>query len=359
MSSGFDDVADMSASRRAVLGGLAAFGAGVTLDLGTAPALAAAPKSRRIDVHRHTFPPAYVAARRADRSLTPALADGMDPVRLLQDMDRGGVSMSILSASSASKQSFGDVQAMRSFARAQNEYLAKLRSDHPTRFGMFAATSLPDVEGSLKEIDYAFDVLKADGVALITNYGDKWLGDPAFAPVFDELNRRKAVIYTHPASADCCTGLLRGSGVDDSNIEYGTDTTRAIANVIFGGTSARCPNVKIIWSHAGGTMPFLIERFIKLARTPKFADKFPNGFLPEAQRFYYDTAQTANGLGAPMLALKKVIPVSHIVFGTDFPWRTAAETVKGLHDNRVFTSHELQAIDSTNVMSLLPHLAKV
>ncbi len=341
-----------TASRRSLLGGMAALGAIAAMPAGAA--LAAAAKPRRIDVHRHTFSPPYVAARRASRSLTPQLADGMDPARSLEDMDQGGVSLSIMSAPSAPKESFADPQAMRRFAREQNEWLARVRADHPTRFGFFAVTALPDVEGSLREIEYAFDTLKADGVGLVTNYGDKWLGDPAFAPVFDELNRRKAVIYTHPTSANCCTGLLNASGVDDANIEYGTDTTRALANVVFGGTAARCPDIRMIWSHAGGTMPFLVERFVKLAQTPKFAAKFPQGFLPDARKFYYDTAQTSNGLGAPMAALKKVVPMSHILFGTDYPWRTTAETVKGLKDNRIFSAGELKAIDVDNMLALLP-----
>jgi predicted TIM-barrel fold metal-dependent hydrolase len=351
--------ARLQPSRRELFGGLAAIGAAAAAPWIPVTAQAAGAKPRRIDVHRHTFSPPYVAARRSDHSLTPALADGMDPARTLEDMDEGGVTLAILSVPSAPKKSFGDAPAMRAWAREQNDYLAKVSADHPDRFGVFAATALPDVEGSLKEIEYAFDVLKADGIGLVTNYGDKWLGDPAFAPVFDELNRRKAVVYTHPSSANCCAGLLAGAGVDDANIEYGTDTTRALANVVFGGTAARCPDLRIIWSHAGGTMPFLIERFVKLAQTPKFAAKFPQGFVPEAQKFFYDTAQTSQGLGAPMLALRRVVPVSHILFGTDFPWRSAAETVKGLKDNRVFSKKELQAIDAANILSLVPHIARV
>jgi len=348
----------LSPSRRGLLAGLAATGAALALARSVARAQPAASKPHRIDVHRHTFAPAYVAARRADKSLSPELADGMDPTRTIEDMDKGGVALSILSAPSAPKKSFGDAAAMRAWAREQNEYLAKLRTEHPTRFGFFAATALPDVEGALKEIAYALDMLKADGIGLVTNYGDKWLGDPAFAPVFDELNRRKALIYTHPTSANCCGGLLNASGVGDADIEYGTDTTRALANIVFGGTAARCPDLRIIWSHAGGTMPFLVERFMKLAKSPKFAAKFPQGFVSEARKFYYDTAQTSQGLGAPMLALKKIVPVSHILFGTDFPWRSAAETAAGLRDNHAFNDKELRAIDG-NALSLLPRLAKV
>ena len=117
---------------------------------------------------------------------------------------------------------------------------------------MFVNLPLPDVEGSLREIEYGLDTLKADGVAMYTSYGDKWLGDRAFDPVFDELNRRGAVVYTHPKSANCCKNVL--ANIPDSEIEYGTDTTRAITQLVFGGTTRRCPNIRFIFSHAGGAV---------------------------------------------------------------------------------------------------------
>src|SRR5579863_9781626 len=156
-------------SRRALLASIAA--------LGTCGATAREPEAaikppHRIDVHRHTYSPPYVAARRADHSLLPEIADGMDPARTLEDMDKAGVTMSVMSVPTAPKNSFGDAQAMRAWSREQNEYLAKIRSDRPDRFGFFATTPLPDVDGALKEIAYALDVLKADGIGFVTNYGD-------------------------------------------------------------------------------------------------------------------------------------------------------------------------------------------
>jgi len=129
--------------------------------------------------------------------------------------------------------------------------------DHPGRFGMFASLPLPDVDGSLKEIEYAFDTLQADGVGLLTSFGDKWLGDPAFDPVMEELNRRKAVVYTHPTVADCCRAIL--PLVQRAVVEFQTDTSRAIGSVVFTGTASRFSDIKFIWSHGGGTVPFLLS----------------------------------------------------------------------------------------------------
>ena len=114
---------------------------------------------------------------------------------------------------------FGDKAATGRLARACNEYGAKLVQDHPTRFGLFAAMPLPDVDATLREIEYAFDTLKADGVGTMTSYGDKWLGYPQLAPVWEELNRRKATVYTHPTGANCCVSLVQGIG--ESTVEFG------------------------------------------------------------------------------------------------------------------------------------------
>jgi predicted TIM-barrel fold metal-dependent hydrolase len=294
-------------------------------------------------------PPGLIRALGAQR-LGGGLA-AWTPEKSLEDMNGAGVSTSMISIAPAGNP-FSDPATATRLTHESNEYIARLVTDHPGRFGLFAAVPLPNIGASLLEIAYALDTLKADGIAMFTSYGDKWLGDPAFNPVFEELNRRRAVVYTHPATASCCGNLLPDVG--DGIIEWGTDTTRAIARLVFGGAASRYPDVRLIFSHAGGTMPFLVERFVNMARSAQFAPQFPEGFLGVARKFYYDTAQTANP--AAMSALSKVVPLSQIVFGTDFPFRNAAEHVKGLMECGVFTPADLQAIDRRNVLTLLPRI---
>ncbi len=334
-------------SRRAFLTGIAALGASVLMPRGESAAQAPALKPHRIDVHHHLFPPPFTAEVAA-RNIQGPVRD-WTPARSIDDMDKAGVAASMTSVTTPAV-SFMDEGGARRLARECNEYAAKLVVDHPGRFGMFAVMPMPHVEGTLREIEYALDTLKADGIALLTSYGDRWLGDPAFAPVMNELNRRKAVVYTHPTTANCCRNLV--PDVPESIIEFATDTSRTIASLVFSGTAARCPDMRIIFSHGGGTMPFVTERFTRLPRINKsLASRVPNGVEYELKRFYYDTAQAAHPMA--LASLLRLVSVSQVVFGTDFPYRTAADHVKGLTDYG-FSAGDLRAIDRENAARLLP-----
>jgi predicted TIM-barrel fold metal-dependent hydrolase len=205
------------------------------------------------------------------------------------------------------------------------------------------------------EIAYAFDTLSADGIALFTSYGDKWLGNPEFRPVMEELNRRRAVVTVHPTAADCCRNLAYAPGVGPGSIEYGTDTTRAIMGVAFSGDAVRFPAIRFIWSHAGGTVPFLASRIEGAASGAR--DALPRGFAAELKKFHYDVAGAANR-GA-LASLVQLVPSSQIVFGTDFPpGGTSAAVAKALTDVGLFSEIDLRAIDRENAVRLLPRLAE-
>lgn len=306
-----------------------------------------AARPHRIDIHHHFAPPAWVTEVKGRPLLQPANTR-WTPAQSIEDMDRGGVAVSMVSITNPGLW-FGDAEVTRRLARACNDYGAKLVQEYPRRFGLFAAMPLPDVEATLKEIAYAYDTLKVDGIGLLTSYGDTWLGNSAFRPVMEELNRRKAVVHVHPTAANCCKNLDYGAA--PGAIEYGTDTTRAIIGVAFSGDAARYPDIRFIWSHAGGSAPFLAGRI----DGGNVNDRMPRGFLNEAKKFYYDTAGASNR-GA-LASLLELVPKSQVLFGTDFPpGGSSVELARMLAATKFFNAAELRAVEQENAVRLLPRL---
>jgi len=313
-----------------------------------APGARAAAKPHRIDVHHHVVPPIWVEAVKKAKLDNPPMTN-WTPEQSLADMDKAGTATAMLSPMPPHVGFLPAAEAAR-VARGANEWTRQLATDHPGRFGLFAMLPMPNIDESLKEIAYAFDVLKADGVGLMTNYGDKWLGYAEFAPVFEELNRRKAVVYTHPMSPSCCVNLVRG--LSDGFVDWGADTTRTIGNLIFSGAAAKYADIDFIFSHGGGVLTAVAERFrIQAVTTPPYKGKFDRDMVDkQLKRFYYDTAQVSNEV--TIEALAKLVGVSRIVFGTDYPYRTGAEHVSGLTAR--FGHRDLMAIDRANALRILP-----
>jgi len=338
--------------RRAFLTGLAALGAGAFLPgcqtAGQAPA--AGGKPFRIDVHHHIAPPSYSSALKA---MMRGHAK-WSPQASIEDMDKAGIATSITSLINPGMQAWaGDEAGARKIARESNEYAAQLARDFPGRFGSFASIPFPYIEPSLREIEYALDTLKAEGIYLWTSYGGKLLGDPEFFPILEELNRRKVVVYTHPATPACCAKIMPYISINA--IEGPVDTTRTMISLIFqAGAATRYPDIRWIFSHSGGVTPFLVSRFERHMIDAKDAkEKAPNGVRHELRKFYYDTAQ-GNHEGA-LLALLQLVPPSQVLYGTDFPFRNGAEVIAGLSKHG-FSAADLGAIDRDNALRLLPRL---
>ncbi len=354
------------ASRREFLRGMAALGAlaagcggGGQSPAGETPGGEAtdAPP-RRIDVHQHFVSPDYHAFLTAMSAQGPVPGlgawDGYGPGRNIESMDAAGIETAMLSLTAPGVH-FGDDAQARGLARELNEYAAeRMVGDYPGRFGLFAVLPIPDVDGSLAEIEYAFDTLGADGVGLFTSYGDDWLGDELLDPVFDELNRRQAVVYTHPIEAACCLNPI--AGVAPQTLEYPTDTTRAIMRLITSGTATRCPDIRFIFSHAGGTLVSIAGRFLQAQVRAENIDATPepDSRLHHVRRFFYDTAGSANPVQLQSLGL--LVPESQIVFGTDFPFVGTVPTVEGV-DASGFDAAGLRAIYRDNALRMLPRLA--
>jgi len=323
--------------------------------------MATATHAQRIDTHHHLFPPKWLDEHTDDiiavaPGIPPTAALGWSARKSIDGMDKAGIATAILSIATPGVW-FGDVAESRDLARHCNEYGARLIADHPGRFGMFAAIALPDVEGSLRAIEHAYDVLKLDGIGLMTSYDAKWPGDPAFAPVFDELNRRKAVVYFHPTCPPFARNLI--PEVPPAITEFVFDTTRAINSLLYSGTLSRCPDIRFIFSHGGGTVPFLADRIASLARRPNAGGlraRIPHGVEYELRKLYYDVVSvTGNPHG--MRALIGLADPSHLLFGTDFPYYRIDQVDDGTAASKI-PELETQAINRDNALALFPRFAK-
>jgi len=317
--------------------------------------------TNRIDTHHHLFPPKWLKEHTDDivavaPGIPPTAALEWTPQKSIDGMDRVGIASAVLSIATPGVW-FGDVAEARDLVKHCNEYGAGMVADHPGRFGMFAALALPDVDGSLRAIEYACDVLKLDGFCLVTNYDSKWPGDPAFAPVFDELNRRKAVVYFHPTCPPFARNLI--PEVPPAITEFVFDTTRAITSLLYGGTLSRCPDIRFIFSHGGGTVPFLADRIASLARRPNVPElraRLPHGVEYELRKLYYDVV-SVSGNAAGMRALLGLADPAHLLFGTDFPYYRIDQVDDGTRMSKV---PELwsRSLNRDNALALFPRFAK-
>jgi predicted TIM-barrel fold metal-dependent hydrolase len=263
-------------------------------------------------------------------------------------MDQHGIDAAVVSITDPGIW-FGDAAATRRAARGCNEYAAQLVRDHPGRFGFFATLPLPDTDASLSEIAYAFDVLEADGVAWMTNYSNRWPGDVVFAPVLEELNRRRAVVHVHPTTAACCQNVV--PGVPDVVLEFPHDTTRAVASLLYSGTLARLKNIRFIVSHAGGTVPMLAGRIQAGAAFFGLEKVAPDGVEHELSKLYYDVANSVNR--PAIAALTSLVPTAQILFGSDYPFVDVGVTMGGASAVGL-PEGALSAIQRDNALALFP-----
>lgn len=308
-----------------------------------------------IDMHHHFFSPMMKDSWVQGSGRTPPLVASWTPSRMLEEMDRNNVRLSVLSVASAPLHWFRmSPEENRTLTRSINEYGAELMRAHAGRLAQFAFVNCRDVDGSLNEIAYALDTLGACGVEMPTSFGDKWPGDPDFAPILEELNRRAAVVYFHPLAPFCCEGLI--PGVHGSWLEYPYDTGRAIVSLLVSGAFRKYPRIKFVFSHGGGAIPVLAERIDVLSRSAKTRDEFaPEGsVLPVLRNLWFETA---NATSAPMMAaLRAFLPVSQLMFGSDFPYLSVAENLDGLRAAS-WSDDELDAIERTNAQTLIPQLS--
>jgi predicted TIM-barrel fold metal-dependent hydrolase len=334
-------------SRRDLLKTFAAAGLGTLAPIGR---LGAQNNPRRIDVHHHYALPDAGGGRgkQVGAAWTPALA--------LEQMDKHGIETTIFSRPGGEAEAGGEKG--RAFARRANEYIAKVVDDNRKRFGFFAVIRYSDTDGALKELEYAYETLKADGVGLMSSIGDKWPGDPAFDHVFEELNRRKAILFLHPFTSACCRSLIPGG---EGSVERDFDTTRAVTN-FYSGTLSGCRR-PLHHQPFGADVPVEAGRIKD--RVPGFStfggkplsnhdgrtEKIPNGVFYELRKLYYECAHAA--YPAAIAALTAFAPPTQYLFGTDWPAEPMESTLDELPKNKLSPA-VLQAMYRGNAERLFP-----
>lgn len=311
----------------------------------------------RIDIHHHITPPLYLEAL-AGLGIT-TLAKGMaDPLpkwsseSALSVMDDNGIAVSMTSVTSPGIY-FGDIGFTRDLARRINEFCARLVSDHPQRFGSFAVLPLPDVDAALQELEYALDTLKLDGVGALTHADGVYLGDARFDALYEELNRRRTVVYTHPEVPAFDVPFF---GLPPMTLEFVFETTRMATNLIYSGTMERYPDIRFILSHAGGTVPFLAVRIFGTAMFDRaLHERAPLGAIHYLKKFYYDVAASATPFALP--SLLALADPSHVLFGTDYPFMpeaTIGATIAGIKSYDGFDMEQRIAVERENALKLFP-----
>lgn len=331
-------------------------------------------KAGKIDVHHHIIPKEYVE-RLKKINITDSLGVSFPkwtPETSLSFMKKNGIKTAIVSITSPGVYFKDHKKFSLKISRWCNEYIAQLKKDYPGKFGGFACVPLGFMEESIEELKYALDVLKLDGVCLMTHYNGKYLGDDYYNEFFKELNNRNAVVYIHPEDpAEEYDAKLSDEGIPNALIEVTFETTRMAANLIHSGTVDKYKNIKYILSHGGGTIPYIAWRLAMISygqknkRTPVLralydflAKGAPEKGLKVLKDMYYDTALTSGPYA--LNTLNQFAGSSRIVFGSDFPMAKVAPVVtKNLDKHPDFSDEDHSKIDSKNCLGLFPAYQEV
>jgi 6-methylsalicylate decarboxylase len=307
-----------------------------------------------IDIHHHILPDFFWSETNDRAHPVGGIAPpAWDEASALSFMDDAGIDVAVTSISTPGVHVGDDARARR-LARRCNELAANMAQRRPDRFGGFAALPLPDVDGALEELAFAFDVLKLDGVILFSNSNGVYLGDERFEPVFQELERRSAVVFVHPtASVDPMAHQL---GLPDTLIDFTADTTRALAQMLYSNRFARTPNVKYIFSHAGGTIPYLAGRFAIVDEMNVIPGGDVRGAASETlRRLHWDTALSFT---PPVLnMLRDVVGLNQVLFGTDHPYLRrdiAVRSARQMSQTVVLSEQEREAVLHVSAQRLFP-----
>ncbi|WPC44038.1 amidohydrolase family protein [Clostridium sp. JS66] len=314
----------------------------------------------KIDMHTHYLPQAYKDAllNRGEKNPDGFPTPKWDPEVHLKIMEQLGISRSMLSISSPHI-NFGDRNAAKILARKVNEDGAELVKKYPGRFGLFASLPLPNVEDSIEEIQYAKEILHVDGFALPTNTQGVYLGNPCLDPVFEELNRHKAVVVLHPNKPSSVPENV-AEGLPIPMMEFLFDTTRTVINMILKGTLKKFPDIKFIIPHAGAFLPILADRIAGAIQIAPHS--FGENVKLEENRIdiydalknlYYDIAGVC--LPRQLAVLLQIVNVDHLLYGSDYPYTPnigCSILADALDKTNLLNDEQRHAIYHDNVLKL-------
>jgi predicted TIM-barrel fold metal-dependent hydrolase len=313
-----------------------------------------------IDTHQHIIPEVYREALAG----IGVMGSGENPwpkwtkARMLELMDENGIEAVVASIASPGAY-FGDVEFTKRLVRDCNEALAAFVREKPNRFAAMGFVPLPEVAAAAREVEYALDKLKLDGINLLTHTGHRYLGHPDENELYAELDRREAAVFVHPVRPPLKE--LPQFGFPAGYTELVFDTTRAIANLLYQGTLAKYPRIRWIMSHMGGVTPFLLFRLSGFDDDPKVRERIPDGVAAYLKRLYYDVAQSAAPLS--LRALLEIADPSRIFFGTDYPFarnpeKVLRDTIAAVRAFDGFDDALLRKVEFDNARALFPRFAQ-
>ena len=324
----------------------------------------------RIDVHHHVLPKFYVATLERVNSITSMFGmvfPDWSPERHLEVMDKNKIAVGMASIPAGIY--YESNAFARDLARRCNDFLCRLRSDYPTRFGAFAVLPVPDVDGASVEATYALDTLKMDGVLMLSNVDGHYAGDTENDDLFAELNRRECVVYVHPSDPP-------DQGVPASicfPIDTAMETVRAVMSLLYSGVFERYPSIKFIFSHCGGITPYLAYRMVRGRRWVAGEGGADPGLIDEEadvagvakaiellQRQYYDSMSANAAIGLD--TLQSFVDPSHILLGTEhamLPPKYQPLKMRELRRYKGFDEATRMGVERLNALRLFPRLQEV
>jgi aminocarboxymuconate-semialdehyde decarboxylase len=323
----------------------------------------------KLDLHTHYYPESYFQMIRDTQSefsfdkdptgrtiikyrnarffgITPPMTD---PAKRLEDMDRVGIDVEVLSLSTPNV-FFADESRQPQVARAVNDAYAELISLHPDRFKGFASIPMDAPEAAIAELHRALDELKMNGVVLLSNIRGRALTSPVYRPFFEEANRMRLCIFLHPmlpANTEAFSEYVLGPLV-----AFPFDTTLAVARMCFDGMFRDFPDIRWIIGHLGGAIPYLMERldngYRDFAECRVKIDQLPSAYLKE---LYYDTVTFSP---YTLTMARDLVGADRLVMGSDYPHMLGSiDRAVSSIENLSIPEREKQRIFSLTALSIL------